>query len=71
VDGLFRERDDSLWGSMVKQTIKRKRPHFAETFHGYRNFTELLEDARDRGLLEIEKDRRSGGYLITAFGPKA
>lgn len=71
VDALFRDRDDSLWGSMVKQTIKRKRPQFNETFHGYRNFNQLLEDARDRGLLEIEKDRKSGGYLITAFGPKA
>lgn len=71
VDALFRDRDDSLWGSMVKQTIKRKRPHFSETFHGYRNFNQLLEDARDRGLLEIEKDKKSGGYIITAFGPKA
>lgn len=71
VDALFRDRDDSLWGSMVKQTIKRKRPQFSETFHGYRNFNQLLEDARDRGLLEIEKDKKSGGYIITAFGPKA
>ncbi len=71
VDALFRDRDDSLWGSMVKQTIKRKRPQFAETYHGYRNFNQLLEDARDRGLLEIEKDKKSGGYIITAFGPKA
>ncbi len=71
VDALFRERDDSLWGSMVKQTIKRKKPHFRETFHGYRNFTELLRDAQERGLLEIEKDKKSGGYLITAFGPNA
>jgi uncharacterized protein (TIGR00288 family) len=71
VDALFRERDDSLWGSMVKQTIKRKKPHFSESFYGYRNFTELLRDAQERGLLEIEKDSRSGGYLITAFGPQA
>lgn len=71
VDALFRDRDDSLWGSMVKQTIKRKRPHFSETFHGYRNFNQLLEDARSRGLLEIEKDKKSGGYIITAFGPEA
>jgi uncharacterized protein (TIGR00288 family) len=71
VDSLFRERDDNLWGSMVKQTLKRKRPSFSETFHGYRNFNELLENAQERGLLEIQKDEKSGGYLILAFGPNA
>jgi uncharacterized protein (TIGR00288 family) len=71
VDSLFRERDDNLWGSMIKQTLKRKRPSFSETFHGYRNFNELLEDAQDRGLLEIQKDEKSGGYLIVSFGPNA
>lgn len=71
VDALFRERDDTLWGSMVKQTIKRKRPNFSETFHGYRNFNQLLEDMRERGLLELKKDQRSGGYLILGFGPEA
>ena len=71
VDALFRDRDDNLWGSMVKQTLKRKRPTFSETFHGYRNFTELLLDAQARGFLEIQKDARSGGYLILGFGPSA
>ena len=72
VDGLFRERDDdTLWGSMVKQTLKRKQPTFSETFHGYRNFNQLLEDMRERGLLELKKDARSGGYLIQGFGPEA
>jgi uncharacterized protein (TIGR00288 family) len=71
VDGLFRERDDSVWGSMVKQTLKRKKPMFAETFHGYRSFNELLEDARERGLLELQKDEKSGGYIVLGFGPKA
>ncbi|MCB9536535.1 MAG: NYN domain-containing protein [Myxococcales bacterium] len=71
VDSLFRERDDNLWGSMVKQTLKRKRPNFNESFHGYRNFNELLEDAQGRGLLDIQKDARSGGYIILGFGPKA
>ena len=71
VDALFHERDDNLWGSMVKQTLKRKRPNFSESFHGYRSFNQLLEDARDRGLLELQKDDRSGGYLILSFGPNA
>lgn len=71
VDALFRDRDDSIWGSMVKQTLKRKRPSFNESFHGYRSFNELLEDAETRGLLELQKDERSGGYIIVGFGPKA
>ncbi len=70
-ESLFRERDENLWGSMVKQTLKRKRPHFSETFFGYRNFSDLLEDAERRGLLELKKDEKSGGYLIIGFGPEA
>ncbi len=70
-EALFRERDENLWGSMVKQTIKRKKPHFSETFYGYRKFSELLEDAEKRGLLEIKRDQKSGGYIILGFGPKA
>ena len=70
-EALFRERDENIWGSMIKQTIKRKKPHFSETFYGYRKFSELIEDAEKRGLLEIKKDDRSGGYIILGFGPKA
>jgi uncharacterized protein (TIGR00288 family) len=71
LDALFRDRDDNVWGSMVKQTLKRKRPSFSETFHGYRSFNELLEDAGSRGLLELQKDEKSGGYIILSFGPNA
>ncbi len=71
VEARFRERKDSLWGSMVKQTLKRKRPNFSETFYGYRTFNQLLEDAQRRGLLELQKDDKSGGYLIISFGPAA
>lgn len=70
-ESLFRERDENLWGSMIKQTIKRKKPHFSETFYGYRSFSEVLEDAEKRGLLEIKKDEKSGGYIVLGFGPKA
>ncbi len=70
-EALFQDRDGALWGSQVKQTIKRKRPEFSERFHGYRTFNDLLEDAQKRGLLEIAHDERSGGYTITDFGPKA
>jgi uncharacterized protein (TIGR00288 family) len=71
VEALFRDRDDNIWGSMIKQTLKRKRPSFSESFHGYRNFNELLEDAQTRGLLELQKDEKSGGYIVLSFGPNA
>ncbi len=71
VEALFRDRDENLWGSMVKQTIKRKKPNFAERFYGYHTFNQLLKDARDQGLLELQKDDKSGGYLILSFGPNA
>jgi uncharacterized LabA/DUF88 family protein len=64
IEALMRDRSDPLWGSMVKQTLKRKRPSFAESFYGYKSFNQLLEDARDRGLLELKKDDKSGGYVI-------
>lgn len=71
VEALFEERGGNLWGSMVKQTIKRKRPNFSETFYGYRTFNDLLEDAQKQGLLDIQKDDKSGGYIVVAFGPNA
>jgi uncharacterized protein (TIGR00288 family) len=69
VEALFRERDDNLWGSMVKQTLKRKRPNFAESYYGFRSFSELLEELQKHGYLELQKDEKSGGYLILGFGP--
>jgi uncharacterized protein (TIGR00288 family) len=71
VESLFRERDGNLWGSMVKQTLKRKRPMFSESYHGYESFNQLLEDAQTRGLLRLQKDPKSGGYVIMSFGPEA
>jgi uncharacterized protein (TIGR00288 family) len=66
VEALLAERgaDDKIWGSMVKQTLKRRSPGFAESYYGYRSFNELLEDARDRGLLALDRDEKSGGYVI-------
>jgi len=66
VEALITERgaDDKIWGSMVKQTLKRRRPGFAESYYGFRSFNELLEDARDRGLLALDHDEKSGGYVI-------
>ena len=66
-EALFRDRDSRLFGSHIKQTLKRKRPEFSETFHGYRSFNELLQDAERRGLLELEKDLPSGGYIVVGL----
>jgi uncharacterized LabA/DUF88 family protein len=67
VEALLRERGEQVWGSMVKQTLKRKHPSFAESFYGYKSFNQLLEDAQERGLLELQKDEKSGGYIILAL----
>ena len=66
-EALYRDRTTPLWGSHIKQTIKRKRPNFSETFHGYRSFNELLEDAERRGLLRLQKDEISGGYIVAGL----
>ena len=48
VEGLLRERGEAVWGSMAKQTLKRKKPNFNETYHGYHSFNQLLEDAKEK-----------------------
>ena len=48
--------------------MKRKKPSFNETYHGYRTFSELLEDAQKEGLLELDTDKRSRTYVVTRFG---
>src|SRR5438270_2445700 len=65
---LRRENKEVLWSSMIKDTIKRKKPSFNESYHGYRTFSELLEDAQREGLLELDTDKRSRTYVVTRFG---
>ena len=66
VEALFEERGDEekIWGSMVKQALKRRQPGFSEGYHGFRGFNALLEEMQTRGLLELEHDDKSGGYII-------
>lgn len=69
VEALLRERgDQKVWSSMVKQTMRRRHPDFNETSYGYRNFSALLEKAQQEGRLELEKDDKSGGYVILRSG---
>lgn len=65
-EGLQADMSDreKLWGSMIKQTLKRRRPDFNERFYGVRSFSDLLEEAESRGLIELKLDERSGGYTI-------
>jgi len=65
---LRRENKENLGASMVKDTMKRKKPSFNETYHGYRTFSELLLDAQKEGLVELEIDGRSRTYVVTRFG---
>ena len=66
IDALAEERDqdEKIWGSMVKQALKRRNPGFNESYYGFRTFSELLEEAQTRGLLTLEPDQKSGGYII-------
>lgn len=66
IDALYAERGDStkLWGSMIKQTLKRRRPGFNESSYGFQSFSDLLEEAQSRRLLHLELDEKSGGYII-------
>jgi len=59
-----RDQDEKIWGSMVKQTLKRRNPGFNESYYGFRSFGDLLEEAQDRKLLTLEADQKSGGYII-------
>lgn len=59
-----RDQDEKIWGSMVKQTLKRQNPGFNESYYGFRTFSELLEEAQKRQLLTLEADQKSGGYIV-------
>lgn len=66
--GLIRENKEILHASMVKDFIKRKLPSFNEAYHGYHNFTEMLEDAEKNGIIKLKVDSRSGTYVVIGFG---
>ncbi len=65
-EALFAERgeEEKIWGSMVKQALKRRKPGFSESYYGFRSFNKLLEEAEARHLLKLERDEKSGGYIV-------
>ena len=71
IKALMRENKEILWGSMVKQTMQRKKPTFNEEYYGYNTFSDLLEDAQTNNIIKIKKDAKSGSYVITGFAQTA
>ena len=71
VEALVAERgaEEKIWGSMVKQALKRRKPGFNESYYGFRSFGKLLDEAAGRKLLELEQDEKSGGVIIKSFNP--
>jgi uncharacterized protein (TIGR00288 family) len=71
IEALFTERgaEEKIWGSMVKQALKRRKPGFNENDYGFRSFSRLLDEAASRKLIEVEEDEKSGGVIIRGFNP--
>ena len=65
-DALVEERGEggNIWGSMIKQTLKRRKPGFSESYYGFRSFGQLLEEAGAQGILQLDRDDKSGGFII-------
>jgi uncharacterized LabA/DUF88 family protein len=72
-DALVSERGDTgkIWASLLKDTLKRRRPDFSETYYGFRTFSNLLEEAQTRGLFEFGRDEKSGTYVYRSAGAPA
>jgi len=71
IEALFAERsaEEKIWGSMVKQALKRRKPGFNEAYYGFRSFGKLLDEAEARKLVALEPDEKSGGVIIKSFNP--
>jgi len=67
VAGLMREGKENIHSSMVKDTMKRKKPSFNEGYYGYRTFSEFLEAAEKEGLVTLDTDPKSGTYAVTGL----
>jgi len=72
VEALVPERggEEKIWGSMVKQALKRRKPGFNESYFGFRSFNGLLEEAQRRGSLKLDRDEKSGGYTVRLIAPE-
>jgi uncharacterized protein (TIGR00288 family) len=66
LNALIAERGEGerIWGSMVKQALKRRKPGFNESYYGFRTFSDLLEEGEKKGLIRLEPDEKSGGHIL-------
>jgi uncharacterized protein (TIGR00288 family) len=73
VEALIAERgsEEKIWGSMVKQALKRRQPGFNESYYGFRSFGKLLDEAEARKLLALEHDEKSGGVIIRSINSES
>ena len=69
-NALRRENHEILYASMIKDTMKRKKPSFDESYYGYRSFTHFLEEADNNGTVDIERNPKSGTYVVSRFGER-
>jgi uncharacterized protein (TIGR00288 family) len=71
VEAMFSERsaDEKIWGSMLKQTLRRRKPGFNESYYGYSSFGKLLDELETKKLIELERDEKSGGVVVRSFNP--
>ena len=69
VEALSTERgaEEKIWGSMVKQALKRRHPGFNESYYGFRSFGKLLDELEAHQLITLEHDEKSGGVIIKSF----
>ncbi len=69
IEALAAERggDEKIWGSMVKQALKRRQPGFNESYYGFRTFGKLLDEAETRKLLTLDHDEKSGQAIIKSI----
>jgi len=70
VVALQRENKDVLWGSLIKQTMQRKKPSFNEGYYGYSTFTDMLQDAERHQIVKLKRDQRSGTLVVTGFAKR-
>jgi len=69
IEELFTERGDNIWSSHLKQVLTRRHPGFNESYYGFRNLRQLLDEAQARKLLKLEPDEKSGNVSIKSFTP--
>ena len=64
---LEQQNEGVIWGSMLKQEMRRQDPEFDPTKLGYGSFSDFLEDAERHEIIQLERDDRSGVYYVAGI----